>query len=52
MNSEPNKAAHILTLLDLAAVFLGTALTIRDLVLKSIIVCSEQAVGPIKHQLI
>ncbi|KLO33686.1 ATP-binding cassette domain-containing protein [Mycobacterium haemophilum] len=45
MSSAPDEAAQILTLLDLAAVFMGTALTIRDLISERAIFRREQAVG-------
>ena len=44
-SSAPDEAAQILTLLDLAAVFMGTALTIRDLISERAIFRREQAVG-------
>ncbi|CDO87230.1 ABC transporter ATP-binding protein [Mycobacterium triplex] len=45
-NSEtPDEAAQILTLMSIAAVFMGTALTIRDLIGERPIFQREQAVG-------
>ncbi|WAJ46268.1 ATP-binding cassette domain-containing protein [Mycobacterium sp. Aquia_216] len=41
----PDEAAQILTLLSIAAVFMGTALTIRDLIGERPIFQREQAVG-------
>ena len=41
----PDEAAQILTLLSIAAVFMGTALTIRDLIGERAIFRREQAVG-------
>ena len=41
----PDEAAQILVLLNIAAVFMGTALTIRDLVAERAIFQREQAVG-------
>ncbi|MBX9641962.1 MAG: ATP-binding cassette domain-containing protein [Mycobacteriaceae bacterium] len=44
-SSTPDEAAQILILLSIAAVFMGTALTIRDLIGERPIFCREQAVG-------
>jgi ABC-type multidrug transport system ATPase subunit len=41
----PDEAAQILTLMSIAAVFMGTALTIRDLIGERAIFRREQAVG-------
>jgi len=41
----PDESAQILTLLSIAAVFMGTALTIRDLIGERAIFRGEQAVG-------
>ncbi len=43
--SSPNEANSILVLLNLAAVFMGTALTVRDLVGERLIFQRERAVG-------
>jgi ABC-type multidrug transport system ATPase subunit/pSer/pThr/pTyr-binding forkhead associated (FHA) protein len=42
---QPNEPSSILILLNIAAVFMGTALTIRDLVGERLIFQREQAVG-------
>ncbi|MHA7651582.1 ATP-binding cassette domain-containing protein [Mycobacterium sp. ML4] len=44
-SNTPDEAAQILTLLSIAAVFMGTALTIRDLIGERPIFQREQAVG-------
>ncbi|KAA1244696.1 ATP-binding cassette domain-containing protein, partial [Mycobacterium simiae] len=44
-SQTPDEAAQILTLLSIAAVFMGTALTIRDLIGERAIFRREQAVG-------
>ncbi len=44
-SATPDEAAQILTLLSIAAVFMGTALTIRDLIGERPIFRREQAVG-------
>jgi ABC-type multidrug transport system ATPase subunit len=44
-SETPDEAAQILTLLSIAAVFMGTALTIRDLIGERPIFQREQAVG-------
>ncbi len=44
-SETPDEAAQILTLLSIAAVFMGTALTIRDLIGERAIFRREQAVG-------
>ncbi|HEY0225336.1 MAG TPA: ATP-binding cassette domain-containing protein, partial [Mycobacterium sp.] len=44
-SETPDEAAQILTLLSIAAVFMGTALTIRDLIGERPIFRREQAVG-------
>jgi ABC-type multidrug transport system ATPase subunit len=44
-SGTPDEAAQILTLLSIAAVFMGTALTIRDLIGERAIFRREQAVG-------
>jgi ABC transport system ATP-binding/permease protein len=44
-SQTPDEAAQILTLLGIAAVFMGTALTIRDLIGERPIFRREQAVG-------
>ncbi|OBK93097.1 ABC transporter ATP-binding protein [Mycobacterium asiaticum] len=44
-SNTPDEAAQILTLLSIAAVFMGTALTIRDLIGERAIFKREQAVG-------
>jgi ABC transport system ATP-binding/permease protein len=44
-SNTPDEAAQILTLLSIAAVFMGTALTIRDLIGERAIFRREQAVG-------
>lgn len=44
-SQSPDEAAQILTLLNIAAVFMGTALTIRDLIGERGIFRREQAVG-------
>ncbi|WP_322857363.1 ATP-binding cassette domain-containing protein [Mycobacterium shigaense] len=44
-SDTPDEAAQILTLLSIAAVFMGTALTIRDLIGERPIFRREQAVG-------
>jgi ABC-type multidrug transport system ATPase subunit len=44
-SDTPDEAAQILTLLSIAAVFMGTALTIRDLIGERAIFRREQAVG-------
>ncbi|WP_205876608.1 ATP-binding cassette domain-containing protein [Mycobacterium camsae] len=44
-SNTPDEAAQILTLLSIAAVFMGTALTIRDLIGERAIFQREQAVG-------
>ncbi|GBG37144.1 ATP-binding cassette domain-containing protein [Mycobacterium montefiorense] len=44
-SETPDEAAQILTLLSIAAVFMGTALTIRDLIGERAIFQREQAVG-------
>jgi ABC transport system ATP-binding/permease protein len=44
-SATPDEAAQILTLLSIAAVFMGTALTIRDLIGERAIFRREQAVG-------
>ncbi len=44
-SQTPDEAAQILTLLSVAAVFMGTALTIRDLIGERPIFRREQAVG-------
>jgi ABC-type multidrug transport system ATPase subunit len=44
-SDTPDEAAQILTLLSIAAVFMGTALTIRDLIGERPIFQREQAVG-------
>ncbi|GFG73604.1 ABC transporter ATP-binding/permease Rv1747 [Mycobacterium botniense] len=43
--SQPDEPSELLTLLNLAAVFMGTALTIRDLVGERLVFRREQAVG-------
>jgi ABC-type multidrug transport system ATPase subunit len=44
-SGTPDEAAQILTLMSVAAVFMGTALTIRDLIGERAIFRREQAVG-------
>ena len=44
-SQTPDESAQILTLLSIAAVFMGTALTIRDLIGERAIFRREQAVG-------
>ncbi len=44
-SATPDESAQILTLLSIAAVFMGTALTIRDLIGERAIFRREQAVG-------
>ena len=44
-SGTPDESAQILTLLSIAAVFMGTALTIRDLIGERAIFRREQAVG-------
>ncbi|BDN81096.1 hypothetical protein NJB1907Z4_C13110 [Mycobacterium pseudoshottsii] len=44
-SQTPDEAAQILNLLSIAAVFMGTALTIRDLIGERAIFRREQAVG-------
>jgi hypothetical protein len=44
-SETPDESAQILTLLSIAAVFMGTALTIRDLIGERAIFRREQAVG-------
>jgi hypothetical protein len=44
-SETPDEAAQILTLMSIAAVFMGTALTIRDLIGERAIFRREQAVG-------
>jgi hypothetical protein len=44
-SDTPDESAQILTLLSIAAVFMGTALTIRDLIGERAIFRREQAVG-------
>jgi len=44
-SSSPNEPAQVLILLNIAAVFMGTALTIRDLVGERTIFRREQSVG-------
>jgi ABC-type multidrug transport system ATPase subunit len=44
-SETPDEAAQILTLISIAAVFMGTALTIRDLIGERAIFRREQAVG-------
>ncbi|MGF2945865.1 ABC transporter permease, partial [Mycobacterium sp. Lab-001] len=44
-SETPDESAQILTLLSIAAVFMGTALTIRDLIGERPIFTREQAVG-------
>jgi ABC transport system ATP-binding/permease protein len=44
-SESPDESAQILTLLSIAAVFMGTALTIRDLIGERAIFRREQAVG-------
>ncbi|OBI11247.1 ABC transporter ATP-binding protein [Mycobacterium sp. E2327] len=44
-SGTPDEAAQILTLMSIAAVFMGTALTIRDLIGERAIFRREQAVG-------
>ena len=44
-SSSPQQAAQLLILLNIAVVFMGTALTIRDLVGERAIFRREQAVG-------
>ena len=44
-SETPDQSAQILTLLSIAAVFMGTALTIRDLIGERAIFRREQAVG-------
>jgi ABC transport system ATP-binding/permease protein len=44
-SSSPNEPDQLLILLNIAAVFMGTALSIRDLVSERPIFCREQAVG-------
>ena len=44
-SETPDEAAQILTLLSIAAVFMGTALTLRDLIGERAIFRREQAVG-------
>ncbi|TVS77334.1 ATP-binding cassette domain-containing protein [Mycobacterium helveticum] len=44
-SDTPDESAQILTLLSIAAVFMGTALTIRDLIGERPIFTREQAVG-------
>ncbi|OBF15812.1 ABC transporter ATP-binding protein [Mycobacterium kubicae] len=44
-SQTPDEAAQVLTLLNIAAVFMGTALTIRDLIGERPIFWREQAVG-------
>ncbi|OBK44185.1 ATP-binding cassette domain-containing protein [Mycobacterium sp. 1081908.1] len=44
-SGTPDESAQILTLLSIAAVFMGTALTIRDLIGERAILRREQAVG-------
>ena len=45
MGSAPNEPGQILVLLNVGAVFMGTALTIRDLIGERAIFLREQAVG-------
>src|SRR6201986_4618490 len=45
MGSAPNEPGQILVLLNVGAVFMGTALTVRDLIGERAIFLREQAVG-------